>query len=158
MITREKMLWEIEYSYSVPDKQNYEQMATETVVEKIVNPLYDELEGANALISAIEHLYPDWRKFRDLAEAVQFHNESRDKRLKALQGRVDELMEKLYPKHKEIADVLFEYLAVVTGGIGPDVWDKEIAVHAKDIGEAVRIIEGDIKDSSAAIVSIEQVN
>jgi hypothetical protein len=88
---------------------------------------------------------------------VQFHNEARDNRMRALQRRVDDLMEKIYPKNKEIADVLFEYLAVVAGGIGPDVWDKEITVHAKDISEAVRIIEGDLKDSSAAIVSIEQV-
>jgi len=30
-----------------------------------------DLAGANALISAIERLIPDWENYRDLAEAVQ---------------------------------------------------------------------------------------
>ena len=49
----------------------------------------------------------------------------------------------------------YNYLAVVAGGIGPDVWDKEIEVQASSIGEAVRIIEDDLQ-SDAHIISIEQ--
>ena len=49
----------------------------------------------------------------------------------------------------------YNYLAVVAGGIGPDVWDKEIEIQASSIGEAVRIIEDDLQ-SDAHIISIEQ--
>ena len=49
----------------------------------------------------------------------------------------------------------YNYLAVVAGGIGPDVWDKEIEIQASSIGEAVRIIEDDLQ-SDVRIISIEQ--
>lgn len=112
-------------------------------------------KGADALIEAIETMYPNWRKFRDLAEAINIHNKNRDARIKQLEKINDELRAKLYPRHNSPVSELFNYLAVVSGGIGPDVWDKEVSVYAKDIGEAVRIIDQDLPDD-AEIISIEQ--
>jgi len=119
---------------------------------------FDELDGANALISAIEALFPRWYVYRDLAEAVRVSDETKTKRIASLQEKVDELMEKLHPKSRVAYDQYYDYLAVVAGGIGEDVWDKEVRIFAPNISEAVRLIEEKIEDSSAAIISIEQVD
>ncbi len=34
--------------------------------------------------------------------------------------------------------VIFEYVAIIGGGIGPDVWDTEIYTNAEDIFEAAK--------------------
>ena len=52
--------------------------------------------------------------------------------------------------------VEFEYLAVVCGGRGPDIWDKEITVKAKNMRHALCLVELQVLDSEVAIVSIEQ--
>ncbi len=112
-------------------------------------------KGAEALIEAIETMYPNWRKFRDLAEAIYIHNKNRDARIKQLEKHNNELRVKLDPKHNDPVKQVVNYLAVVSGGIGPDVWDKEVSVFAKDIAEVVRIIDQDLPHD-AAIISIEQ--
>ena len=50
-----------------------------------------------------------------------------------------------------------EFLAVVEGGIGPNVWDREVTVWADNIRAALDTVESQISDSSAAVTSIEQV-
>jgi len=119
---------------------------------------FNELAGANALISEIEKMYPNWHKFRDLAEAVQYHNENMNSKIKGLMEKVDELMGKLYPKSRIPEKDYFQYLAVICGGIGENTWDKEISMYAPNISEAVRLVEEKIESSGAAIVSIEQMD
>lgn len=53
----------------------------------------------------------------------------------------------------------FEYIATISGGRGPDVWDREISVRGDDmtIKQAIEEIEKDMP-SDAAIISIEQVD
>lgn len=64
--------------------------------------------------------------------------------------------QQIYLKEGMDMDIKFEYLAVVASGIGPDVWDTEVMVHAKNIKEAIEIIESIERD--AYIISIEQVD
>lgn len=52
----------------------------------------------------------------------------------------------------------YHYLAVVSGGLGPNTWDKEVEVDANDIRQAVDMVESQIIESGAAIISIEQVD
>lgn len=56
--------------------------------------------------------------------------------------------------------MFFEYLAIISGGRGPDVWDKEITVSGENmtISQALEQIESQIVDEDAAVVSIEQVD
>lgn len=118
---------------------------------------FDELSGANALIEKIERMYPNWHKFRDLAEAIQVHTENQDNLIKGLEAKVDELMGKLHPKSRIPEKDYYQYIATITGGIGPDVWDNEMSIFAPNISEAVRLIEEGLK-GDAAIVSIQQAD
>lgn len=58
------------------------------------------------------------------------------------------------------AGMIFEYIAVVAGGRGPDVWDKEVTVSGEDmtIREALEKVESEITDSDAVVISIEQAD
>jgi hypothetical protein len=42
-----------------------------THLREVIDALRAELAGANAMISAIERLVPDWKNYRDLAAAAQ---------------------------------------------------------------------------------------
>ena len=59
---------------------------------------FNELEGANNLISEIEKMYPYWQKYRDLAEAIQVRNETNRNIIINLRKRIDKLMAKHYPR------------------------------------------------------------
>ena len=111
-------------------------------------------EMANT-IQKIEQMYPEWDKFKSLPEAIKIHNRNRDLRIKCLEEEVNRLNEELDPGYNQPVERLFNYLAIIAGSIGPDVWDKETSVYAKDISEAIRIIKRDIP-VDAAIISIEQ--
>lgn len=50
-----------------------------------------------------------------------------------------------------------KYLALVCGGIGPDVWDSEFEVEAENMLEAVKLIYKD-KPHDSDIIEIEQVD
>ncbi len=51
--------------------------------------------------------------------------------------------------------VTIKYLAVVAGGIGPDVWDREVEVEADNIREALEIVEKNLEHDEV-VISIEQ--
>lgn len=53
----------------------------------------------------------------------------------------------------------FTFLAIVCGGRGPDVWDKEIEVFGDDmtIRQALDAVEKQMDCTDCAIVSIEQM-
>lgn len=56
--------------------------------------------------------------------------------------------------------MMFEYLAIACGGIGPDTWDKEIVVSGENltIKQALEKAELAIVDTDGAIISIEQID
>ena len=118
---------------------------------------FNELEGANALISAIEAMYPNWHKFKNLAEAVAFHSEHQNALIRSLRMRINELTDKIHKNFDAPYDQNYKYLAVVAGGIGPNVWDKEVSVYAPNIAWAIRLIEEKFK-SDEVIISIEQMD
>lgn len=117
---------------------------------------FNELEGANALIQAIEAMYPNWHKFRDLAEAIQYHRESQDKVIASLRQHVDSLLNQLHKNHTAPSDQNYKYLAVIAGGRGPNTWDREVEIFAPNIGWAIHLIENKF-ESDESIISIEQV-
>jgi len=41
--------------------------------------MFDELKNAKAMLREIEDMYPNWRKFRDLTEAIRWHTTAQDK-------------------------------------------------------------------------------
>lgn len=53
----------------------------------------------------------------------------------------------------------FEFLAVVAGGRGPDVWDDKVTVSGENmtIKEALEKVEAGL-EGDAVVVSIEQVD
>lgn len=53
----------------------------------------------------------------------------------------------------------FEYLAVVSGGTGEDVWDKEVDIIGEDmtLGQALDKIESEL-ESGCTVISIEQID
>jgi hypothetical protein len=54
----------------------------------------------------------------------------------------------------------FTYLAVISGGIGPGVWDREVSVSGEGmtIRQALDEVEKQIESSDAVVISIEQVD
>lgn len=50
----------------------------------------------------------------------------------------------------------FKYLVIITGGIGPDVWDKEVEVEAEDIGKAAALAIAQAEEINGWVVRIEQ--
>lgn len=53
----------------------------------------------------------------------------------------------------------FSFLAVISGGYGPDVWDREVTVSGEDmtIKQALEQIEADL-EGDEAVVMIEQID
>jgi hypothetical protein len=49
-----------------------------------------------------------------------------------------------------------EFLAIVEGGIGPMVWDREITVWADNIGSALAKVESKLSYKDSVVVYIEQ--
>jgi hypothetical protein len=54
----------------------------------------------------------------------------------------------------------FGYIAIIAGGIGPNVWDKEMTIFGDDmtISEALSEIEKEIEGEDATVISIEQID
>lgn len=50
----------------------------------------------------------------------------------------------------------FKYLVLITGGLGPDVWDKEIEIEAEDIMEAALMAVAGAREINGWVVCIEQ--
>jgi len=50
-----------------------------------------------------------------------------------------------------------EFLAVIAGGSGPDVWDAEATIYATSIRQALAMLEAKIS-SDESVISIEQVD
>lgn len=50
----------------------------------------------------------------------------------------------------------FNYLVLITGGLGPDVWDKEIEIEAEDIMEAALMAVAEAGEINGWVVCIEQ--
>jgi hypothetical protein len=94
---------------------------------------FNELEGANNLISEIEEMYPYWDKYRDLAEAIKVRNETNRSIIINLRKRIDKLMNKFYPRHKLKDEPYHQYIAIVD--------NKKISIFAPCISEAIRLIE-----------------
>jgi len=94
---------------------------------------FNELEGANNLISEIEKMYPYWDKYRDLAEAIQIRNETNRSTIINLRKRIDNLMDKFYPRHKLQNEPYHQYIAIIDG--------KEVSIFAPYISEAIRLLE-----------------
>jgi len=94
---------------------------------------FNELEGANNLISEIEKMYPYWDKYRDLAEAIQIRNETNRSTIINLRKRIDNLMDKFYPRHKLQNEPYHQYIAIIDG--------KEVSIFAPCISEAIRLLE-----------------
>jgi len=46
-------------------------------------------------MSAIERLYPNWQKFRDIAGAIEWHTDSQDKVIADLRRQNDSLRQSL---------------------------------------------------------------
>lgn len=52
----------------------------------------------------------------------------------------------------------FRYIVVITGGTGPDIWDKEVEVEAEDIGKAAALAMSQAEEFNGWVVLIEQEN
>lgn len=49
-----------------------------------------------------------------------------------------------------------EFLALIQGGIGPDVWDREVAISAADFRDASNQAIAKAEDLGGYVVSLEQ--
>jgi hypothetical protein len=67
-------------------------------------------------------------------------------------------IEQGFKVHLESKPSVFNYLVVIEGGRGPDVWDNEIMVQASSIKEAVQKTEEELKGEDAAITFIKQMD
>lgn len=52
----------------------------------------------------------------------------------------------------------YDYLVIISGGLGPNVWETELTIMAPDILEAAHLSaqRADTIDTEARVVSIEQ--
>lgn len=50
----------------------------------------------------------------------------------------------------------YNYLALIQGGIGPDVWDKELTISAVDFRDASSQAIAQAEDLGGQVVSVEQ--
>jgi ribosomal protein L18E len=48
------------------------------------------------------------------------------------------------------------YLALIQGGIGPDVWDREICISAVDFLDAAKQAVAKAEELGGQVVSLEQ--
>ena len=104
---------------------------------------FNELEGANSLLSEIEGIYPDWDKYRDLVEAIRVKNETNRNIIINLRHRIDKLMKKFYPRHRELSITYYQYIAIIDR--------KEVSMFAPCISEAIRLIEESEKGEITSI-------
>ena len=61
---------------------------------------------------------------------------------------------------QEGMEMKFTFLAIVSGGYGPDVWDNEVTVSGEDmtIKQALEEVEKGLEGVDAVVVQIEQVD
>jgi hypothetical protein len=52
----------------------------------------------------------------------------------------------------------FDFHALIIGGIGPDVWDKEIVFTAADFMDAAGIAQSKADELYGQVASLEQVS
>lgn len=52
---------------------------------------------------------------------------------------------------------MFEYWALICGGIGPDNWDKEIIFTAENFMDAAELAQGRADEMGGQIVQLQQV-
>lgn len=50
------------------------------------------------------------------------------------------------------------YIALLQGGIGPDVWDKELQISAVDMRDALNQATGTAEEMGGQVVLLEQVD
>lgn len=50
----------------------------------------------------------------------------------------------------------YSYLANITGGIGPDVWDRELEIVAEDFMDAAKQATDEAKELRGQVVLLEQ--
>jgi len=50
----------------------------------------------------------------------------------------------------------FDYLALIVGGIGPDVWDKEESINAADFMDAAGQAQAKADEWGGQVVMLEQ--
>lgn len=50
----------------------------------------------------------------------------------------------------------YNYTALIQGGIGPDVWDREVQVSAVDLLDAAKQMAGRAQEMHGWLVSVEQ--
>jgi hypothetical protein len=50
----------------------------------------------------------------------------------------------------------YNYLALIQGGIGPDVWDKELLISAVDFRDAANQAIAKAEELGGCVVSLEQ--
>ena len=53
--------------------------------------IQQDLDGANTLFSAIERMYPNWHKYRDISEAISIHTSAQDSIIVRLRQDNDQL-------------------------------------------------------------------
>jgi len=112
---------------------------------------FNELDGANALISEIEKMYPHWGKYRDLAEAIQVKNETKNAIIKNLRATIDRLMEKMYPRSRIAEADYFQFIGLIKYESGI----VEQSIFAPNLSEAVRLIDEKIYGDGGELVSIK---
>lgn len=78
---------EIAYQWAL--NQNYQSVAARYA--RVLAEYIRYNQGAEKMIEAIERLYPNWHKFRGLAEAVQRHAETQDAVIQNLRADNDRL-------------------------------------------------------------------
>lgn len=49
-----------------------------------------------------------------------------------------------------------KYLAFIVGGIGPDVWDKEVAVDGADFRDAALLANGQAEEMGGRVLLMEE--
>lgn len=50
----------------------------------------------------------------------------------------------------------YNYLALIQGGLGPDVWDEEFQISAVDFEDAAKQAVGRVQEIGGQVVSLEQ--
>lgn len=60
------------------------------------------------------------------------------------------------PNERLVRRDYYDYVALIEGGIGPDVWDKELTCAADNILDAARYFHGKAEEIGGAVISIEQ--
>lgn len=70
-----------------------------------------------------------------------------------LEQRSNEIISKA---HAAATPTGFNYLAVISGGIGPDVWDTELTISAVDFMDAANQAAAAAKEANGNVINLEQ--